>query len=268
MGLDDLMANSMYGATVKFIRGLLPNIVYKSKYCFYYLRYDLTSSKVPMRTRHKKAAMNNKGRIAKRVIFWSKALAQITPGLVRGNPIVHVVRITSLPPWVFEVIYPKHACVHQCMNEFNPRTMIVHWSRPRAYSQSGSWTLKYYLLVCSAEALVGDYTVHLADRGKDTCKSKFQCGESKIRRIKPRNLFGTIIPSTLGPTSLSSSLSTPLSNARCHFLYDRLPLHHSPYRIGRQVARQESGSSLELRRLYPASSSRVPGLRIRFDQVR
>lgn len=34
---DDLKAKSMYGATAKFIRGLLPNIFYKSKYCFYYL---------------------------------------------------------------------------------------------------------------------------------------------------------------------------------------------------------------------------------------
>ena len=223
----------MYGATVKFILGLLPNIFYKSKYCFYYLWYDLTSSKVPMRTRHKKAAMNDEARIAKMgVIFWSKALAQITPRLVRRNLIVHDVRITSLPPWVFEVIYPKHACVHQCMNEFNLRTMVVYWSRPRAYNQSGSWNLRYYFLACSAEALEGGYTVHLADRGKDTCKSKFQCGESKIWRIKTWNLFGTIISSTLGPSSLSSSLSTLLSNARCHFLYDRLPLHHSSYRIG------------------------------------
>ena len=223
----------MYGATAKFIRGLLPNIFYKSKYCFYYLWYDLTSSKVPMRTRHKKAAMNDEARIAKMgVNFWSKALAQITPRLVRRNPIVHDVRITSLPPWVFEDIYPKHACVHQCMNEFNLRTMVVYWSRPRAYNQSGSWNLRYYFLACSAEALEGGYTVHLADRGKDTCKSKFQCGESKIWRIKPWNLFGTIISSTLGPSSLSSSLSTLLSNARCHFLYDRLPLHHSSYRIG------------------------------------
>ena len=92
------------------------------------------------------------------------------------------------------------------MNEFYLRTMVVYWSRPRAYNQSGSWNLRYYFLACSAEALEGGYTVHLADRGKDTCKSKFQCGESKIWRIKPWNLFGTIIPSTLGRSKFISQV--------------------------------------------------------------